>query len=173
MSQEPKVTRYGALPIVDAELATKAYVDSGGGSGLTFARIIKSVDETINNDATLHNDLELFFAANANKTYLIWLSCFCTSGTAPDFRSAFSIPAGATGDKMTATWNGVQDQATSDVTVVQTTTMAAGLRLIEFTNRIITAGTAGNINFQWGQQFSNAGDTTVNQGATLLAWELE
>jgi len=33
MSQEPKVTRFGALPTVDSELATKAYVDSSGGGG--------------------------------------------------------------------------------------------------------------------------------------------
>lgn len=31
MSQEPKVTRFGADPTVDQELATKAYVDAGGG----------------------------------------------------------------------------------------------------------------------------------------------
>jgi len=36
MSQEPKVTRFGADPTVDQELATKAYVDnSSGGSTLT------------------------------------------------------------------------------------------------------------------------------------------
>jgi len=33
MSQEPKVTRFGADPTVDQELATKAYVDSSGGGG--------------------------------------------------------------------------------------------------------------------------------------------
>jgi len=37
MSQEPKVTRFGADPTVDQELATKAYVDSsGGGSSLAY-----------------------------------------------------------------------------------------------------------------------------------------
>jgi len=36
MSQEPKVTRFGADPTVDQELATKAYVDAGGGSGVGF-----------------------------------------------------------------------------------------------------------------------------------------
>jgi len=37
MSQEPKVTRFGADPTVDQELATKAYVDgSSGGGGLAF-----------------------------------------------------------------------------------------------------------------------------------------
>jgi len=33
MSNEPKVTRFGADPTVDQELATKAYVDAGGGGG--------------------------------------------------------------------------------------------------------------------------------------------
>jgi len=37
MSQEPKVTRFGADPTVDQELATKAYVDAGGGGATPHA----------------------------------------------------------------------------------------------------------------------------------------
>jgi len=36
MSQEPKVTRFGADPTVDQELATKAYVDNSGGGGTSL-----------------------------------------------------------------------------------------------------------------------------------------
>jgi len=36
MSQEPKVTRFGANPTVPQELATKAYVDAGGGGGASL-----------------------------------------------------------------------------------------------------------------------------------------
>jgi len=36
MSQEPKVTRFGADPTVDQELATKAYVDGSSGGGGFF-----------------------------------------------------------------------------------------------------------------------------------------
>jgi len=36
MSQEPKVTRFGADPTVAQELATKAYVDAGGGGGASI-----------------------------------------------------------------------------------------------------------------------------------------
>jgi len=40
MSQEPKVTRFGADPTVDQELATKAYVDNtGGGATITTTEI--------------------------------------------------------------------------------------------------------------------------------------
>jgi len=36
MSNEPKVTRFGADPTVDQELATKAYVDASGGNSGFF-----------------------------------------------------------------------------------------------------------------------------------------
>jgi len=40
MSQEPKVTRFGADPTINQELATKAYVDNASGGGLMFAVVI-------------------------------------------------------------------------------------------------------------------------------------
>jgi len=46
MSNEPKVTRFGADPTVDQELATKAYVDAGGGGG--DKRVLLGVGGTIN-----------------------------------------------------------------------------------------------------------------------------
>jgi len=50
MSNEPKVTRFGADPTVDQELATKAYVDgSSGGGSFVFAW------RNVTNLGTLHN----------------------------------------------------------------------------------------------------------------------
>jgi len=50
MSQEPKVTRFGALPTVDAELATKAYVDASSG-GASPRSLISLMYSTVDLDA--------------------------------------------------------------------------------------------------------------------------
>jgi len=172
MSQEPKVTRFGALPTVDAELATKAYVDAGGGgTGQTFAKVVKSIDETLNSDDTLQDDDELVFAANANKTYYVMCHVWLNSGTTPDFKFTWVLPAGASGVKQNANWNGVQDSQTTDVEATNNVTMAVGTRIISMSFKIIVGGTAGDIQLQWAQQTSDAGDTTVQQGSCLLAWE--
>jgi len=88
MSQEPKVTRFGADPTLDQEVATKAYVDNSSGGGLTFARVVKSVDQIINNSTTLIDDDELLFAANTNKAYhMIFLLLYAAAANA-DFKTA-------------------------------------------------------------------------------------
>jgi len=53
MRHEPKVTRFGADPTVDQELATKAYVDAGGGGGGNDVgcRVTKSGAQSIPNNS--------------------------------------------------------------------------------------------------------------------------
>jgi len=168
LSQEPKVTRFGALPTVDSELATKAYVDSAA-SGLTFARVVKSVTETINSDSVLHNDDELFFVANANKTYGGIIGLHLESGSTPDFKSALSIPSGASARRVNGSW-GTSATAVADFTVAQVIPMTGPPGMLAVYFRVIIT-TAGTVNYQWAQNVSNAGDTSVLQGSFMTIWE--
>jgi len=168
----PLVTRYGALPLHDEELANKAYVDAGGGGGQTFARIVKIVDQSIVSNAVLQNDDELVVALNANKTYSFMMTFFYTSDAVQDFQYAFAIPAGASGEKINGTWQSQQDQNSSALATSQfVPTNNSSLRLINACGRIIVAGTAGNFQFQWAQQTSDPATCTVNQGSMLVIWE--
>jgi len=59
MSQEPKVTRFGADPTVDQELATKFYVDNTGGGGADRGcRAFNSVSVSIADGAPVFVDLD-------------------------------------------------------------------------------------------------------------------
>jgi len=67
MSQEPKVTRFGADPTVDQELATKAYVDAGGGGG-TGRSLIGGVTASLNAQNTFFFPLYVDLAGTMNGT---------------------------------------------------------------------------------------------------------
>jgi len=168
MSQEPKVTRFGALPLIDSELATKAYVDGAGGGGQTFARAVTTSDVTINSDTVLHDDIELFIALDANEVYGFMVFGNYNSGSTPDFKYAFTHPAGSIG-----TYNFDAEQ--TNVSRVLTNTAGlnggAGDRLFIAIGRIVMAGTAGDLQFQWAQNTSNAGDTVRKAGSYMVVWE--
>lgn len=166
MSQEPKVTRFGADPTVAQELATKAYVDSGGGN--TFARVIKILDETINSDIVLHNDNELFVALEASKTYGFIFLVYQNTGSTPDIDFAFSVPSGATGG-----WNIFASNNTIEIAFgAEIKSNGFGVTRIQpYMGRVIMDTTPGNLQLQWAQTISNAGDTSVLAGTTLVVWE--
>jgi len=169
MSQEPKVTRFGALPTVDAELATKAYVDSGGG-GQTFAKVVKSADEIVNNSSVIQDDDELLFTPTINTTYGFLIVILYASNATPDIKFGWSVPAGATMEWINS---GQQSQPTTDETATPNVggTGATAHRMMIYRGRMIMAGTAGDINFQWAQNVANASDTTVFEGSYFLVWE--
>jgi len=172
MSQEPKVTRFGADPTRAQEVATKAYVDAGGGSGLTFAKVVKTVDQTINNTNTLQDDDELKFTPNINKTYWIYIFLFLTIPSASDFKSSLSLPAGATARRPSDLIRSGSQTASS---VWTTAGFIAGSgtanRCLQRLGRMIMGATAGDCILQWAQNTAIVEDTSVLQGSFLIAWE--
>ena len=143
----------------------------GGGAGLTFARIIKIADETVNNSSTIQDDDELFAALNANKVYHMMIMICWNSGTTPDFKYQISIPSGATADRSDGTWNQISSVA-QDWTAIQAPGGQGSTVLwTETHGRIETGGTAGNVTFQWAQNVANASDTKVRIGSMMLIWE--
>jgi len=171
MSQEPKVTRFGVDPTVAQELATKNYVDTSSSGGLTFARVVKIVAQTVNNSDTVQDDDELVVPLNANKVYHIFIMICFTSGTTPDFKYQISIPAGATADRQDGQWvqtrQNAQDWTTEQVSAGQN----AVVQWNQQDGRIITGGTAGNVVLQWAQNVATASDTIVLPGSLVILWE--
>jgi len=171
----PLVTRFGADPLLDLELANKQYVDAGGGggSGLTFARKIKATDESITSDIVPHDDDTLFFTPNINKTYFILLIMFFNTPSPADIRTSMSIPTGATATRFNGTWSGVSGGNVADWEVDDFNAGSSATQYITMAGRVKMGATAGDINWQWAQFVANAGATTVEQGSMLLAWESE
>jgi len=171
MSQEPKVTRFGALPLIDSELATKAYVDSGGGGGLTFAKVVKAVDESVTSSTVLQDDDEIFFTPAINNVYHVVMLLVVNSPSTPDLQEAWSVPAGATMEKLSATWRSGSANAIEDWLAADNHPTVAGVQLLELHGRLTMAGTAGTANWQWAQNASNANPTSVLRGSLMLVWE--
>jgi len=170
MSQEPKVTRFGALPLIDSELATKAYVDSSSGGGQTFLKVVKSVDETINNSDTLQDDDELFGALPINLTYTFLCVIYGTATGFADMKFTFTVPSGASGtfgNGVLAYFNGTG----TDAYGVSRAVSSSGTKQYVTCGRVIMGATAGDLNFQWAQNNIEVSDATVFAGSLLLVWQ--
>jgi len=169
----PLTTRFGANPLLDLELANKAYVDSAP-SGKTFGFAMKAADQTVTSSEVLINDDDLFIALNANKTYYyrMFLALLCASST-PDLKDQMVAPAGATGNFNES--QGTSNSQLIDLAIVQFqghTGSPTAERSQSFEGYIFTAGTAGNLQLTWAQNTSNANGMTLKQGSTLLVWEI-
>jgi len=171
MSNEPKVTRFGADPTLTQELATKAYVDAIE-SGNTFARVVKKVDEVKNSDTTFADDTEIFFTGRANRTYhwiFLWESFINSTA---DMKIRWTDPAGASGNAV----SNAQDWDMNG-TIIRSATSTIVLsgnnqvRFYEDHGTFLMGATAGDINFQWAQNVSNAGDVSILRGSLLVVWE--
>jgi len=138
--------------------------------------IVKSVDETIQSSSTLHDDDELFFNGQIDKTYWILMAMILDSGSTPDFKFAFSAPAGATVTRADANTqilfrNTTGYNFTVDATSSTFLQTAGGVGQWGWTFMCEMGGTAGDVNYQWSQNVSTASDTTVKRGATMVVWE--
>jgi len=140
-----------------------------GVGGLTFGKVVKSVDEIRTENTVLADDAELFVPLEANKTYSYLLLLMLQSPFATNFVYEIVGPSGAAVQRSASTWssNTPQNFGTGGVIIA-----TSGLEQMCFVaGRVVVAGTAGNLSFQWSQNVSSTGDTIVLKGATLLVWE--
>lgn len=144
---------------------------TGGAAGVGLPFVTKSVDETINNDAVLHDDLELLFPAQANREYGVLVYYVVDTEAVPDWKYAISIPAGAIAEKFDGTYSSRVAVASSNWVPALNIPMGAGPSTILVMGRVLMGGTAGNINMQWAQNVSDAADTTVLRGSIMFFGE--
>jgi len=170
MSQEPKVTRFGADPTVPQEIATKAYVDAGGGGGLTFAKVITTTDQVLNNSSTLQDDDDLKFTPTINLVYTVMLYFYYTGTGFADIKYAMSIPVGATARRINGNF-GEGANSTADATVSEGFGLDANQRMTCLILKLEMGATAGDFILQWAQNNQEATNLTRHIGSMLLAWE--
>jgi len=165
---KPLSTLYVQNPTENLQVANKQYVDDSPSP--TFARVVKKVDETVTNSTTLQDDDELFVPLNANKTYGFFLLLFINSAAAADYKGNFSIPAGASGTRSVSAPS-IVPSATVGITAEFTPATDGQIQCIMIHGRVITAGTAGNLQYRFAQDTSNAGTTRDLQGSHLVVWQ--
>lgn len=138
--------------------------------------IRKTADETVNGSDTLQNDDHLVAALAANEVVAFEMFLIFDAATAADFKMAFTVPASATINWGPAGGVRVDESLVVDrqnVVVGSATTMAwggygAGTKAAAmFTGIVVNSTNAGNLQFQWAQNTSNASDAKVYTNSWL------
>jgi hypothetical protein len=127
---------------------------------------IKTLNEIVNNSATLQNDNELLATVAASSTYEVYCHLFYTSGTSPDIKFGWTGPSGAT-----LTWTSVDPFNTSwakksigDSLAIGTSGADESALLIGV---LVVSTTAGTLQLQWAQNGAIASDTIVYANSYL------
>jgi len=161
----------GSLPAFSDETP---FVQTALSAAVNFTppmlRVVKKADETVTSSTVLQDDDELLVALQINKTYGMMIEYYVTSPALADLKLAFSVPSGATGSRNNAGFN-ITPQAAGDITGVAPLATLGSLQVGLIIARIIMSTTAGNLQFQWAQNTSNAGNTILHQGSNMTVWE--
>lgn len=132
-----------------------------------------TASQTLNNTTTLTDDPALFFALEADAQYVVEIyAVFSHANAAADVRFDWTAPAGATGRNFAlcatsnaATFTGVTDAralllANSFSSVVGSQGGTGVDQYVMSLGPVSTAGTAGDVQFRWGQNTATAANTT-------------
>ena len=155
-------------PTTDQDAATKKYVDDNDGN--TYARVVKKVDEIVNNSTTLQDDDELFVALEANKTYFGTLTIFLQSNATADFKHSFSIPTGATGVLLLGDLSS-GPTGTTDITNMIGQNTDNTIQSATYVFKIIMSTTPGNVQYRWSQNTADVSNTTIFEGSSMQILE--
>lgn len=138
---------------------------------------VKAVTEPLASSIAMQNDDELLAAVAANATYDVTLKLLYDCATAADIVIGWSGPAGATmnwatiGAHIGVTSSGtVTDLSMQSRLITEVQDLGGGAStgtVAWVTGTLLTAGTAGNLNFRWSQRVSNATATNVRAGSSL------
>lgn len=133
---------------------------------------VKSANQVISSQTTLVSDADMRFAVAANSLYEFHVFLRYSSPTGADWKSSFTVPASASAHFARYGWNlsgnFVGGDEFADGSTVTSQGQGAGtVQTANFFGYAVTAGTAGNLIFQWAQNTSNAGNTTLYANSYL------
>ena len=133
---------------------------------------VKSANQIITTQTTFINDADMRFPVAANSVYEFHVFLRYASPTGGDFKSSFTVPSGAVANfgryGLDASGIFVGATAFTDTSTVTSQGLGAATQQIaNFFGMVDTASTAGNLIFQWAQNTSNGGNTTLFQNSYL------
>lgn len=133
--------------------------------------VIKLADESLSTSTAIQNDDELFISVAASTKYKVEMWLVFNSPAAADFKLQWTTPVGVAGWWRPAATN----LAAASETIYQGSLAwsggaqiegSASDKSIEVVGILVTAGTAGTLQFQWAQN-SSSGTTTVKANSVL------
>ena len=135
---------------------------------------VKSANQTISSQTTFVNDADMRLAVAANSTYMFHVYMRYSSGTGQDWKTSFTVPSGASAhfQRIGQDGGGNFGSAGDFNDTNSITSQGNGVGVImnaQFMGVLTTAGSAGNLIFQWAQNTSGAFNTTLYANSYLLA----
>jgi len=163
------VTRFGPNPLLDNEIANKAYVDASGSGGALFSRAIQQATLIVNNSiVTVPTDLVSTLNASTRYTFLIFF--YCVTNSTSDARQGLTFPSGATGYW---TEGGLVTNNNSLVSIANEHAQgySTGSRSSFLTGTILTDTTPGVMTMTFAQGTAQVFDTELRPGSMMCVWE--
>lgn len=133
--------------------------------------ILKSVDEMVNNSATLQDDDELALPVAADEVWSFELILFFKSSATADLKIGWSVPAGAS-----MLWQELD--ALSVAALIESGTLlvdglGASTTAITVIRGVIVVGSAGGfVQLQWAQNSAEVSDTVIEANSHLIGTRL-
>ena len=165
----------------DTELVTAAIMNPHIRDNLNAVphlAVRKSADESLSSNTTLQNDDNLLLAVGVNEVWQIKLGILYRSTTTADFKMAFTFPSGEITASALASVGSVAGYVR-----FEGSSPAAGSASVDGLSATVSTyfeihgvftngGSAGNLQFQWAQNASDATATKVMTSSTLWAVKL-
>ena len=134
---------------------------------------LKSGDQSVSSSTTLVDCNDLVVPVAANTVYAIDAAIFFTAGTTGDIKHAFTCPTGAT-----LRWGLIHQKQADGSTTISALEVASGNpeassgsgaseTWARISGRLSVGATAGNLQYQFAQDTSNATNTTIHEGSWL------
>jgi len=154
--------------------STQAYFFNGNKWHLVDFQETKPTDEARVSTTTLVDDSQLKFNMLANRKYRFAGKVFYDTNATADFKFGYAGPAGSTLIRIarsiivpgTTAYAGIIVETTYATNLAVTGTGTIG-GFIQFDGIIHNGANAGVFSFQWAQNTSNVGATTVLAGSSL------
>ncbi|MFJ3665079.1 hypothetical protein ACIPSE_01345 [Streptomyces sp. NPDC090106] len=146
---------------VSGSLAVSGSLSVTGVGQMQFAR--KTADQSKTSTTTLGNDTHLFLPVVANATYGLFLLCVFSGGTTGDIKFDWTVPSGTV-----LRW--ADQTGTSGLnTDVDVYSAPGGTTQVAFQiwATVVTSSTAGNVQFRWAQNATDATATIVRANSML------
>lgn len=140
--------------------------------------VTKASTQSMQSQTSLQNDNELLFSMNANKTYQFALVALTSTPASADFKFGFSGPASPTQVSVGHVYKADGFSGNSGKTAYETTGVA-GLHssvtegVVLMWGMIENGGNAGNFQFTWCQNSSQASNTSVLKGSWIMYRQID
>jgi hypothetical protein len=157
---------FTAVPAAGAKL--RASVLSSLVTEVRPVTVYKTANETVNNSTTLQDDDQLLISVEANVTYDFEAEIIYNSGTTPDFKFAWTYPAGLTMFYAVYAAGGGTFLGYYETEVNTPVLDGAGAAVgVLLKGTVIVAATAGTLQLQWAQNTLTAANTVVQAGSYI------